>query len=114
MRIALILLFATCVSLVPAAQNTAKPRKDTEAKPSVTTLTGIVDQKGRDFVLTGEEAMRPVAVLRASGFSADNFARFVGMRVEVRGEISTEGDRRILTVKSLDDLKSLGPSGSQK
>ena len=104
MRIAFVLLFALCVSMVPAAQNTAKPRKGAEAKQSAATLTGILDQKGEDYVLSGEDAMQPAAVLRASGFSPDNFARFVGMRVQVRGELSTEGDRRILTIKSLDDV----------
>jgi hypothetical protein len=74
----------------------------------------VIDQKGNDFVLSGDQGMQTAAVLRARGFTDDNFARFVGNRVQVRGELTTEGDRRILTVRSLDDLKSLGPSGSQK
>jgi hypothetical protein len=80
-------------------------------KPAVTTLTGIIDQQGKEFVLSGEDAMQTKALLRASGFSDDNFARFVGLRVEVRGELRTEGDRRILIVKRLEDLKKLeGPT----
>ena len=84
-----------------------------EAKQSVTTLTGVIDQEGEDYVLTGEEAMKTTAILRARGFSQDNFAHFVGNRVQVRGEMATEGDRRILTIRSLNDLTRLGPAESR-
>ena len=111
MRFALILFLALGTVVSPAAQ---KGQKGAEAKQSAITLTGVIDQKGNDFVLSGDQGMQTAAVLRARGFTDDNFARFVGNRVQVRGELTTEGDRRILTVRSLDDLKSLGPSGSQK
>jgi hypothetical protein len=113
MRLALIVLLALGTVAVPAAQ---KDQKGAEGKQqqSTTTLTGVIDQKGSEFVLSGEQAMKTTAVLRAKGFTDDNFARFVGNRVQVRGELTTEGDRQILTVRSLADLKSLGPSGSPK
>lgn len=114
MRFAYVLLFAACVSAAPPMQIPPKADKGSEAKQSATTLTGVLDQKGSEFVLSGENAMQPAAVLRSKGFSDDNFARFVGLRVQVRGALTTEGDRRVLTVTSLDDLKSLGPSGSKK
>jgi hypothetical protein len=78
---------------------------------AVTTLTGVVDQQGEEFVLSSEDAMQTKAVLRASGFSADNFARFVGRRVEIRGELLTEGGRRILLVRRLEDLKLAPQTG---
>lgn len=112
MRLAYVLIFAVFVTLAPVAQISAQ--QGSEAKQSVTTLTGVIDQQGDDYVLSGDESMKTNAVLRAQGFSQDNFARFVGNRVEVRGEMRTEGDRRILTVTSLDHLKRLGPSGSRK
>jgi hypothetical protein len=114
MRFAYVLLFAACVSAAPPAQDSSKAQKGAEANQSATTLTGVVDQKDGQFVLSSEDTMQPAAVLRAKGFSADNFARFVGLRVQVRGQLTTEGDRRVLTVTSLDDLKSVGPSGSRK
>jgi len=114
MRFAYVLLFAVCVSAAPPSQSPPKAQKGSEAKQSVTTLTGVLDQKNGQFVLSSEDTMQPAAVLRAKGFSEDNFARFVGLRVEVRGELTTEGDRRVLTVASLNDLKSLGPTGSKK
>ena len=76
-----------------------------DRKVPPTTLTGMLDQRGEEFVLASEDAMKTEAVLRAHGFSGDNFARFVGQRVEVRGEIRTEGERRILVVRRLEDLK---------
>jgi hypothetical protein len=78
-----------------------------DRKDSVTTLTGMLDQRGDNYVLASEDAMKTEAVLQASGFSADNFARFVGARVQVRGELRTEGERRVLVVRRLEDLKKL-------
>ena len=115
MRMLSVLLLVACMGVVPAAQQKgAKGRDRAEAKQALTTLTGVLDQNGDDFVLSGEDAMRTVAVLRAQGFTADNFARFVGNRVEVRGELISEGERRVMVVKSLDHLKKLGPAGAEK
>lgn len=95
--------FVIVVLCLAAGAIFAADRKDSSA----VTMTGILDQQGEDFVLSGEDAMRTKAILRASGFSPDNFARFVGERVEVRGELQTEGDRRILVVKRLEDLRKI-------
>lgn len=113
MRLMLMLLFSACLAIVPAAaQKSAKGRG--EAKQPLTTVAGILDQNGDDFVIRSADSMGTAAVLRAEGFSADNFARFVGNRVEARGEISTEGERKILTIRSLDHLKKTGPAGTEK
>jgi hypothetical protein len=85
-----------------AAASFAADKKDSPA-----TLTGVIDQKGTEFVLSAEPDMRTQAFLRARGFTPDNFARFVGERVEVRGELRMEGDRRILEVRRLEDLKKI-------
>jgi hypothetical protein len=74
-------------------------------------MNTIKQHHAQQILLSGEDAMQTRALLRASGFSEDNFARFVGLRVEVRGELRTEGGRRILIVKRLEDLKKLeGPT----
>jgi hypothetical protein len=95
-------LISICLMLAAAGLSAADSKQ-----PVITTLTGLVDQQGEEFVLSGEDAMQTKAVLRASGFSPDNFARFVGERVEARGELTTEGDRRVLTVRRLEDLKKV-------
>lgn len=97
MRYAIALLLVLC----------AFPVAGQERQNQGTVLTGIVDQRGEEFVLSGEDAMQTQAVLRAAGFSPDNFARFVGERTEVRGELKTEGERRVLVVKRIEDLKKL-------
>lgn len=114
MRLLSVFLLAACISLAPAADKDTKSRNRTEAKQVLTTLTGVIDQAGDEFILSSEDTMGTKAVLRAQGFTADNFARFVGNRVEVRGEMQVEGERRVLMVKSLDHLKPLGPAGTQK
>lgn len=74
-----------------------------------TVLTGVVDQIGDKFVLAGEESIRPHAILRADGFSPDNFARFVGHRVQIRGRLVIEQGEQILVVKSVSDVKNIEP-----
>ena len=89
-----------------AQQEPSRPSRSAGVE-NVTTSTGVVDQVGDKFVLAGEEAIRPRAVLRAEGFSPDNFARFVGQRVEIRGRLISEGDQKILVVKSVRDIKRI-------
>jgi hypothetical protein len=79
-----------------------------------TVLTGILDQVGNRFVLAGEEYVRPKSTLRAEGFSSDNFARFVGHRVQVRGRVLTEGGEQILVVRRVADIKRLEPDPARQ
>jgi hypothetical protein len=81
---------------------------DTGTKETATkTLTGIVDQHEGKFVLADEEEIRPIAVLRGRGFKDTNFARFVGLRVQVSGEMVTEGGQQVLYVPSLSHIKQI-------
>lgn len=88
-----------------------KPENRTPAREA-TVLTGVVDQIGDKFVLAGEESIRPQAILRADGFSPDNFARFVGHRVQIRGRLVTEQGEQILVVRSVSDVKNIEPESS--
>ena len=99
-----------------------QPRQNSEnrnTRDKRTVLTGVVDQVGDRFVLAGEDDIRPRAILRAEGFSPDNFARFVGHHVRVRGRVLTEGSETVLVVKSVENIErtessSPEPSKSHK
>ena len=101
LRCSLIAMLFVCGLTVAGAEEPAGDK--------ATVLTGIVDQVGNSFVLAGEECVRPKATLRAEGFGSDNFARFVGHRVQVRGRVLTEGGEQILVVRRVADIKRIEP-----
>ena len=72
--------------------------------PKKDTLTGCVDQRGNDFVLTGDKELLEIAVLHYVGISDDNFAREVGHKVTVEGKLSKEGDTRVMRVTKLTTI----------
>jgi hypothetical protein len=79
------------------------------------TLAGIIDQRGETFVLSDEKQLRPQVTLRPKGFSSDNFARFVGFRARIKGELSRRGDTEVLTVSSLAEVQPItGSEGERK
>jgi hypothetical protein len=95
MRILLLLALA----VVLCGQQKPAPSADSQ------THRGVIDQKESEFVLSDADSMEPIATLRGAGFSKDNFARFVGMPVEVRGKITTEQGVKVLTVRRISDVK---------
>jgi hypothetical protein len=96
--IALLLAFALATV---AAED--KPNKSTPQGRTV--VTGCVDQRGQDFMLVYPAKDKEPVVLRARGFSDDNFARFVGKKAEVAGELKTgEDGRQILHVTKIDKI----------
>src|ERR671915_54788 len=72
------------IALLAAPEKTQKkPKKAPESA-----LTGCVDQRGEQYVLTSEKDMTAVSQLRGKAFSDDNFARYVGRKVTVEGNTS--------------------------
>jgi hypothetical protein len=56
MRVGLIVCLAGCLLAAPAEKKVQKPAE--------TTMTGCVDQRGDNFVLTGDEQLKSIAVLK--------------------------------------------------
>jgi hypothetical protein len=73
--------------------------------PKVTTLTGVVTQKGETFSLIEPDTMKPIAELKGVGFNTEHFANFIGQKVSVRGTLVTAGGRKILEVRSVGDIQ---------
>jgi hypothetical protein len=84
-----------------AAANQSAPAE--KGKP--VTLEGVVDESGGKFVLANPDNVEPMAELHGRGFSDDNFARFVGLRVTVKGDLVEEGGRKRLYVRNLADIQ---------
>ena len=72
-------------------------------RSSAVTVTGCLDQHGETYVLTGDRELRVKYTLRGAGFSDDNFARYLGHRVEVRGNAEEGNVIRVRDIKTLSE-----------
>lgn len=83
----------------------AQGKQGQVAKAEVRAYRGVIDQRATEFVLADSENMEKIAELRGRGFSKDNFARFVGEYVEVKGRMVTERGEKILHVRAIEDVQ---------
>ena len=91
--------------LAPVSLPAQKGKKS--AKPQNQTLTGCVDEKSGDYVLTSDDALKHIAALESVGFDKTNFARFVGHKVSITGQLIASGDPPTLRVTSVDNIKNI-------
>src|SRR5262249_60008015 len=89
----------------PGSRRGRKGKK--AAKPQNQTLTGCVDEKSGDYVLTSDDALKHIAALESVGFDKTNFARFVGHKVSITGQLIASGDPPTLRVTSVDNIKNI-------
>jgi hypothetical protein len=74
-------------------------------KTAKTSLTGCVDERNGEYVLTNDTDLQPTARLRpAAGSPEDNFARHMGEKVTVQGRMTADQPLPVLTV---DNLKTV-------
>src|SRR6266568_1591235 len=83
---------------------TAQKEKKSKAPPSQT-LTGCVDEKGSDYFLSTDDSLKEIAVLESVGFEKANFARFVGHKVSITGQLVTSSDPPTLRVSNYANIK---------
>lgn len=97
------------VSAAVAAPQSAKPRPAAKAS-----LTGCVDERDGQYVLTNDTNLQPTARLKpAAGSPEDNFARYMGQKVTVRGALSKEEPLPIMTVDSIQTVSQTCAPASQ-
>jgi hypothetical protein len=89
--LALLSSVASTVVSAPLPQQENAPKKD--AKASLASLTGCVDEQEGRYILTDDRELKPIANLEAEGFPQEGFAKHLGHKVTVRGT-STPGDSR--------------------
>ncbi len=93
-----LLMLAACVAAAPPQSGKARPA----AKAS---LTGCVDERDGQYVLTNDTNLQPTARLQpAAGSPEDNFARHMGHKVTVRGVLSKQDPLPIMTVESVETV----------
>jgi hypothetical protein len=93
-----LLMFAVCVAAAPPQSGKTRPA----AKAS---LTGCVDERDGQYVLTNDTNLQPTARLQpAAGSPEDNFARHMGQKVTVRGVLSKQDPLPIMTVETIETV----------
>jgi hypothetical protein len=92
-------LMATLMLASGVAAASPQGKAQPAAKAS---LTGCVDERDGQFVLTDDTDLHPTASLKpAAGSPEDNFARHMGHKVTVRGVLSKGDPLPIITVESV-------------
>lgn len=103
MKAAVILLLLVASAGYAADKKPQKGRKPAPAQRTAT-YTGCIDQKGENYVLTGDRELRTVAILHGDGFDDDNFAREVGHKVTIEGTLAGDADPKTIRVKKVTKI----------
>jgi hypothetical protein len=97
-NVLLTLMFAVGVAAVPPQPGKTPPS-------TKTSLTGCVDERDGQYVLTNDTNLQPTARLQpAAGSPEDNFARYMGQKVTVQGVLSKQEPLPIMTVESVQTV----------
>jgi hypothetical protein len=64
----------------------------------------IDEQPGPRYVLRSDDRARVLMELEADGFAVENFARYLGAKVEVRGRTRTENGRTVMRVRTVEKI----------
>jgi hypothetical protein len=97
--------YACALALLIAAPLAQPQQKGKKAAPQ--SITGCLDEKSDYYVIRSEGALRELAALEPVGFQKQLFARFVGHKVTVTGELVTANDPPTLKVKSYSNIKDI-------
>jgi hypothetical protein len=72
-----------------------------------TELTGCVDERpGPTYVLRGDQQLRLIALLEPEGFPVQGFAKYLGHKVVVTGQLSSNVDPPVMKVKRVKRVAS--------
>ena len=103
-----LLIIAVCVTAAPPQP--AKGRSAAKAS-----LTGCIDERDGQYVLTNDTNLQPTARLQpAAGSPEDNFARHMGHKVTVRGVLSKTDTLPVMTVESVETVSQECAPASEK
>jgi hypothetical protein len=85
----------------------AQKSKSKKSPPKMDMMTGCVDEKTDVYILRTDDMLKELATLEPVGFDRTNFARFVGHKVAVSGQLITSTQPPTMRVSSLDHIKNL-------
>lgn len=96
--------WALFILLLPIA---APAQKEKKTPANMQTLTGCVDEKTDLYILRSDDMLKELATLESVGFDRTNFARFVGHKVSISGQLVTTTEPPTMRVSNLDHIKNI-------
>src|SRR6266851_2372144 len=86
----------------------AQPAQKKEKKAANTqVITACLDEKADYYVLRADDLLKEVAVLEPVGFEKQIFARYVGHKVSISGELNSSNQPPTLRVTSPAHIKDI-------
>jgi hypothetical protein len=89
--------------LAPLAQPAQKEKKAANTQ----VITACLDEKADYYVLRADDMLKEVAVLEPVGFEKQIFARYVGHKVSISGELNSSSQPPTLRVTSPAHIKDI-------
>jgi hypothetical protein len=91
------------LALAPLAQPAQKGKKAADTQ----VITACLDEKADYYVLRTDDTLKEVAVLEPVGFEKQIFARYVGHKVSISGELNSSSQPPTLRVTSPAHIKDI-------
>ena len=85
----------------------APAQKQKKSSVKMDTLTGCVDEKTDAYILRTDDMLKELATLEPVGFDRTSFARFVGHKVSISGQLISSTQPPTMRVSSLDHIKNI-------
>ena len=95
----------TLLMIAPLGQPAQKQPKKKAASAQV--LTGCLDETPEAYVLRSEDGLKEIAQLEPVGFEKQIFARYVGHKVSVTGQLVATTEPPTLRVTSPGSVKDI-------
>lgn len=93
------------LALAPLAQ--PAPQQKGKKAASTTAITACLDEKADYYVLRADDMLKEVATLEPVGFEKQIFARYVGHKVSITGELNSSTQPPTLRVLSPAHIKDV-------
>lgn len=97
-------IVAALLTIAPAGQPAQKQKKKA---PAAQVVTGCMDEKPEGYVIRSDDALKELAQLEPVGFEKAIFARYVGHKVSVSGQLDAATEPPTLKVSSPGAVKQI-------
>jgi hypothetical protein len=96
------------ISEICAPAGESEPPAAVAAQGRPTSLTGCLDEEpGPRYVLRDEKELKLIAALEPDGFPVQNFARYLGNRVRVTGQVAEKEGSSTMKVRKIERISEV-------
>jgi hypothetical protein len=81
-----------------------KGSKGRESQSATRSLTGCIDEQDGGYVLVDDRNVQRIAVLEPGAFPKEGFAKYLGHKVTVRGESTSQNNQAAIRVRAIVNI----------